>query len=251
MSFEQDFLNALYAEEGADLLLPVLTRQPGFQVYRNTVLKACVDALAANYPAVVRLVGEDWFRSAALIHARAEPPRSVCLIEYGAGFADFLRTFPPAAELPYLADVARLDRLWTESHLAADDEALDAGAFSTLAGETLLHARLRPRASLRWHWCGAHPAFSIWQANRTVQVPAEDMDWVGEGALLVRMSGSVCWQAAGRGMCAFLDACGEGKALQIATESAAMAEPGIDIAQTLASLIGAGAFVSIIAGEQP
>jgi hypothetical protein len=44
-----------------------------FKVYRNTVLKGCVDALAANFPTVLRLVGEDWFRAAALIHVCAEP----------------------------------------------------------------------------------------------------------------------------------------------------------------------------------
>lgn len=42
-----------------------LARQPGFAVYRNTVMKACIDALQANFPSVARLVGEAWFRAAA------------------------------------------------------------------------------------------------------------------------------------------------------------------------------------------
>ena len=33
--------------------------QPAFAVYRNTVMKACIDALQANYPAVTRLVSEE------------------------------------------------------------------------------------------------------------------------------------------------------------------------------------------------
>lgn len=108
--FQDDFLRAILAPPGiAPPWTPItpLTQQPGFKVYRNTVLKGCVDALAANFPTVLRLVGEDWFRAAALIHVCAEPPRSVCLIEYGQEFADFLSGFEPAAALPYLPDVAR------------------------------------------------------------------------------------------------------------------------------------------------
>ena len=36
-----------------------LAAQPAFAVYRNTVMKGCVDALEANFPTVARLVGEE------------------------------------------------------------------------------------------------------------------------------------------------------------------------------------------------
>ena len=49
--------------------------QPGFAVYRNTVAKACIDALAANYPVVQRLVGDAWFRGMAA--AYLQPSRRV------------------------------------------------------------------------------------------------------------------------------------------------------------------------------
>ncbi|MFL6719025.1 MAG: DNA-binding domain-containing protein, partial [Burkholderiaceae bacterium] len=39
---------------------------PGLAVYRNTVVKGWVDALQANYPAACRLVGEPFFRQAAV-----------------------------------------------------------------------------------------------------------------------------------------------------------------------------------------
>ena len=53
------------------------------------------------------------------------------MLLYGQGFADFLRDFAPAADLPYLCGVARLDRFWTEAHCAADACVL---APSALAG---------------------------------------------------------------------------------------------------------------------
>ncbi|WP_050477635.1 DNA-binding domain-containing protein [Herbaspirillum rhizosphaerae] len=243
-SFQHEFIRAIYGVGDSASPLAQLTGQPGFKVYRNTVLKASVDALAANYPTIVRLVGEEWFRSAALIHACAEPPESVCLIEYGRGFTDFLSAFGPAAELPYLGEVARLDRLWTECHIAADEAPLEAAMLAALGEVDLLQSALRPRASIRWRWCADQPAYSIWQANREQRELADELSWDGEGALLSRIDGQVVWQAAGPGMCAFLDACAAGENLQTATAKAVDAEPALDVARLLGTLIHAEAFAS-------
>ena len=56
-AFQDAFAEALLAPSGAVANSPELTRliaQPGFAVYRNTVMKGCIDALQANYPAVGR-----------------------------------------------------------------------------------------------------------------------------------------------------------------------------------------------------
>ena len=63
----------------------------------------------------------------ARAYALAEPPRSPVLMDYGAGFADFIAGFAPAASLPYLPDVARIERAWREAYHAADAEPLTAG----------------------------------------------------------------------------------------------------------------------------
>src|SRR5262245_23956796 len=123
--FQDAFAQALSAAGPGDMdHLPIevgrLITQPGFAVYRNTVMKACIDALQANYPAVARLVGDEWFRAAAAVFARAHLPEHPTLLAYGGNFADFLARFPPAAALPYLPEVARLDRFWTESHIAPE-----------------------------------------------------------------------------------------------------------------------------------
>lgn len=148
-------------------LIAALRSQPGFAVYRNTVVRVCVDALQANYPAVARLVGDPWFRAAATIYVRRAPPSQPCLVDYGEGFAGFLADFAPAAQLPYLPDVARLDRLWTEAHLAPDDAPLDAARVAALAPAELADTVLRPNAAARWAWFANHPAFSIWRHSRS------------------------------------------------------------------------------------
>jgi len=245
--FQRAFLAAIYQAEQAHTgsgveLVQQLRAQPGFNVYRNTVLKASVDALAANYPSVVQLVGLDWFRAVALIHVSQTPPENVCLIEYGEQFADFLRHFEGAAELPYLADVAVLDRDWTECHIAADTIALDAAQLAALAPQDLLTRVLQPAAAVRWHWSPTQPAYSIWQAQRGGAAVQDDLVWQGEGALLSRVEGQVIWQPASLGMCHFLDACVAGDDLQSAAARAMGVEPALDVAQLLSSLIQAQVF---------
>src|SRR5215468_10678988 len=93
-------------------------------IYRNTSRIALTNALRLNYPAVQRLVGEDFFAAAADIFITKEPPRMAWLDFYGAGFPEFLHGFGPAASLPYLPDIARLERVVSCALHAADAKAL-------------------------------------------------------------------------------------------------------------------------------
>lgn len=70
--FQDGFVQALLApDDDLPAQLRALVDQPGFSIYRNTVLRAASNALQANYPAIERLVGEEWFRAVAALHARA------------------------------------------------------------------------------------------------------------------------------------------------------------------------------------
>lgn len=222
------------------LLNPERPAPPAFAVYRNTVMKGCIDALQANYPAVARLVGEEWFRAAAAVYVRDHLPQTPMLLEYGAGFADFLARFGPAAELPYLPAVARLDRFWTEAHAAADEPALDARALAGLDPESLASLRLRPHVAARWAWHDL-PAYTIWSRNRNEAALADDepdIAWRPEGVLIVRPDDAVRWIGLDAAGCAFMDACAAGATLIEAAE----AVPAEEVSGLLASLLGAGAF---------
>ena len=250
-----------------------LRSQPGFAVYRNTVLKGCIDALQANYPSIARLVGDEWFRAAAAVYARAHPPRLPMLADYGETFANFLSAFEPAQDYPYLPDVARLDRMWTEAHAAPDAATLESDALLCLAPEELAAARLAPHPAARWHWFADMPIYTVWRRNREggddtneathgtsetngtrgdtgTASPNEDdeIDWRAEGALLTRNAGGAVIRAAlGAGGCAFLDACAAGATIAAAADAAVAAEADIDLAQLTATLLSMGA----LAGLQP
>src|SRR5262245_8316496 len=212
--FQDAFARALLApcaEPPAEVA--ALAAQPAFAVYRNTVMKGCIDALQANYPAVAQLVGEAWFRAAAAVYARETLPRDPTLLRYGADFPEFLAGFEPAAGLPYLSGVARLDRMWIEAHTAPDEDALDPGVIAPLTTEAVAGTRLRPHPAARWAWFDGWPIYTIWSRNRAESVPDADVDWRSEGALLARPHDAVTWVALDAAGVAFLDACAAGATL--------------------------------------
>ncbi len=253
--FQDDLARALL-DPAADASLPddlaALVRQPGFAVYRNTTMKGCIDALQANYPAVARIVGEEWFRATAAVYVRADPPTEGTLLRYGAGFERFLVGFEPAAELPYLPGVARLDRFWTEAHIAGDDPVLDADELAAVGVKARAQVALCPHAAARWAWFDAQPIYTIWSRNRAAgQYDDSEIDWHGEGALLVRPHGDVRWIAIDAAACAFLDACSADRPLADALEAARAQDRDLDTDALLTMLVSAGALASATPSRSP
>ncbi|MFJ7885637.1 putative DNA-binding domain-containing protein [Pseudomonas sp. NPDC096917] len=240
--FQDAFVDALYGGESADI--QSLTRQPGFAVYRNTVLKGATDALVANFPTLERLVGTEWLRSAAAIHARLLPPSDARLLHYGADFPDFLDGFEHAQDMPYLGDVARLDLLWTQVHCAVEEPEIELSLLARLCATELASLRLIPRASACWIWLPNCPAYTLWHLSREQLPLPDDLDWQGEGALLTRQNGRVCWQAASAADCAFLDACAAQLPLDQAIDKAVAIEPTLNLEHSLIRLVRAGAFTA-------
>ena len=255
-AFQDAFADALVVPGGmvdsfadAPTEIARLAAQPGFAVYRNTVLTGCIDALQANYPAVSRLVGDEWFRAVAAIYARTNLPRHPSLLDYGSDFAGFLADFAPAAEFPYLAGVARLDRFWTEAHIARDETPVAAAAVAEFTTAELARIVLHPHASARWAWFEGEPIVTIWERNRTAEAImagegslAPDLDWRAEGVLITRPRGAVLWTPLGKAGCAFLDACAAGGTLAGAATAALGADPQADLATLMALTLDAGAF---------
>lgn len=249
--FQQAFTAAL-SGAGPYHELSALAGQPGFAVYRNTVMKGLIDALQANYPAVCRLVGEDWFRAAARCYAESHLPQDPRLLYYGEDFAEFLGGFGPAAGLGYLAKVARLDRLWSEVHGAADAAVLDPAALSGMTPEALAGTVLHLHPAVRWTWFENEPIYTIWKHNREeTAIPQSGIDWHSQGALLTRPAGAVLSNELDAAACAFLDACKQGRTLGEAAVQALHADLSAKLDQLLAMLLRAGTFSAASSFEFP
>ena len=239
--FESSFVKALLG--ASEPTLP-WSRQPGFDVYRNTVLRGAIDALAANVPTVHRLLGDDAFDAAAAAFVRVRLPGDGRLVRYGAGLPEFLASHPSLAEIDCLPGVAALDLAWIESHLAADAPSLATSDVFSLTAEQLLHGRLVPHPAARWLSFPV-PAFTIWRHEREGRKLADPLSRRSESALLTRPVGSVGWREIDAGEAAFLAACASGRSCDDALESVLDAGCGFDLALSLPRLLQAGAFTRI------
>ena len=132
-------------------------------IYRNTFVGSLVKALRLTYPAVDRLVGVEFFNGAAEAFAHERPPRSALLDEYGVEFPEFLEHFAPAASLPYLADVARLEWSVSRSLHAPDAKPVDIAQLAAIDEADHERIRFAPHPSVSL--LHAHdPVDAIWRA---------------------------------------------------------------------------------------
>ena len=136
-----------------------------FSIYRNNIVSSLIGAIESQFPATNRLLGEEYFRALARLYVTTEPPSSPVLAHYGDGFPPFIAAFPPLAHLPFLADVARIDRAQVRAYHAADAAGLTAEALARLDEKTVGTVRIgiHPSAILVR---SPYRAFDIWQANR-------------------------------------------------------------------------------------
>lgn len=136
-------------------LPPVFLAGPGgklatrrYAVYRNNVVMGLGSALEEIFPAVRRIVGDAFFAGMARLYLRRHPPSSPLLFAYGADFPAFVEDFEPARALPYLADVARIERAWLDAFHAADAPSVDAGFFGSASPDELDELRFAPHPAL-------------------------------------------------------------------------------------------------------
>ena len=132
-------------------------------IYRNTATSTLTGALRLTFPAVVKLVGEEFFEGAARAFIGRHPARGAWLDDYGAGYASFIEQFPPAASLPYLPDVAALEWAVSRALHAADVPAMDAARLAALSAGQSERVRLVPHPALSLVRTDS-PADAIWHA---------------------------------------------------------------------------------------
>lgn len=253
-------LTTLQAIMGAALLDP--TRAPalldhlagpadratqGLAAYCNNVTGNWVNALRASYPVLVRLVGDAFFSAAARRYAAAGRSVSGNLDDYGADFPAWLATDPPAAELPYLADVGRLEWAVQSAYQATDEVALDPAALAALgrlAADDLAALRLRVAAAAQLI-ASPFPVADIWRAHQQDPVPAVPFPPGPHFALVTRDEHGIAVRPIDGALFTFLAALAANQALGPALAAALHAEPDTPVAQLLAACLQLGVLVGI------
>lgn len=217
--------------------------EPGerrFNVYRNNVVTGQVSTLGDAYPVTARLVGDDFFRAMARDYVLAHPPGTPMMFDYGADFPAFIDVFPAARELPYLGDVARIERAWVEAYHSPEASPLSGlDLRNLLAGSDLRSSTLQLHPAMRV-LRSAFPALSIWEVNtgaarhRTI-----DLDEGPEDVLMVRPIADVQLHRLPEGGATFFLSLSKGCSLVDAAEQAIADDPLFDLIANIAMLVDA------------
>ncbi|MGH6874858.1 MAG: HvfC/BufC family peptide modification chaperone [Aestuariivirgaceae bacterium] len=215
-----------------------------YNVYRNNITVSLIEALAAVFPATMRITGTDFFRAMARFHVRVAPPTSPLLFEYGHDFPDFIERYEYARSMPWLADVARIELAWLQAYHAADAEALPVQALACVPVERLADTVLTPHPATRILRSG-HPAVTIFAANRNDASVGRIETIEAEDALLTRPCLEVIVRRLPPGGAIFLTGLMAGEPLGAAAAKALVDSPAFDLSANIAGMLNAGVFAAI------
>ncbi|MDX5412583.1 MAG: DNA-binding domain-containing protein [Rhodobacterales bacterium] len=220
-----------------------------FNVYRNNVTVSLTEALTQGFPAVVKLLGPEYFTAIARVFVQDNPPQSRLMMHYGAGFAEFLETVPALARLGYVGDVARLELALRRSYHAADAAPLDPAILGAIAPDDLPATRftLAPAVMLiRSRW----PIHAIWAYNMIPGSPAPQVQGQAQDVMITRPGFDPAAHPLTPGGAAFVAALMEGATLGAAHDAGAssddIADPAdFDPSPILGLLITGGAITGL------
>ncbi len=250
MNGHREFVAALF---DAEMLPPVgLTTWNGsdptarFAVYRNNVIVSLIDALADTYPVTQELVGKDFFRAMARLYIVKEPPSSPVLAFYGASFPVFIERFTPAASVPYLADVARLEMQRVCAYHSSDLIALSTDTIT----QALMDIGRLPELFIKLHPSlrlvrSQYAVVSLWAAHQGLADISGVNPYVSETALVIRPQLDVEVTSLNAGASDFVSHLLQGATLGAAAEQASQACYDFDLTGILGLLIRSHAITSM------
>lgn len=228
----------------ADLLSAILANgvdpERRLAIHRNHFATTLTEALAGVFEATRALVGESYFDSAALRFARAHPPTSPCLFEYGGAFPAALASAPGLAAHGYVADVARLEWAMHESFHAPAAEPLNPTRLAAVPPEDLAAVRLTAHPTLRLV-SASFPVAQLWRSALDGAVDADALSGPASHLMLIRRAADVALEEVAPAMYSLIEAIAGGAALGEASAIAA-ANAEFDFGEALGACLNFGVF---------
>lgn len=218
------------------------------RIYRHTVGNTLTAALRESYPAVLALVGDDFFDAMAERYRRAHPSTSGNLQHFGGALAGFIEAMPEARALGYLADVARLEWLRQLTALAADAAPVDAAGRAAAAAVAPDSLRVALHPSLHLLRSG-YPVLTLWQWCQAPSAAAPGIDGGGEQVLLWRDGGDVAMALPDPATFRCIERLAEGYSVASAWAAATAVDHGFDLQACLRDLLAQGLVTTFINEE--
>jgi hypothetical protein len=198
--------------------------------------------MAARFPVVRRLVGEDSFDLMARRFVRRQLCGSPSRHEHGEAFARFIRSQSAAASFAYVADVAELENAHNRARDCAEVRPIGAAAFAALPPQQLdgVRVELHPSFGL----VSSHfPIVTVWQNNRHGDRGGMIERWCAEDALVVRPLRKVEVRRLPAGGHTFFAALAQGQSVAVAARAALAVTAQFDLAANRAMLAKSNAVV--------
>jgi hypothetical protein len=209
-----------------------------FSVYRNNVMASLVDALADTFAVTQELVGTEFFRAMAQVFVQNHPPQTRVLTWYGQHFPDFIAGFEPAASLPYLPDVARLEMLRVRSYHAADAAPIDASSLALALADSAALAQLTLVLHPSVHVLASrYAAYALWASHQGAMALESVDPQEAESVLIYRHGLDVLLQAITPAQHCFVQQLQVGQPLAQAVDDAVVIDADFDLPAILAILI--------------
>lgn len=224
---------------------PTGSKERRLGVYHANTINSLIDVLASAYPIAQRIVGERFFNALAKAFIDTAPPRQPTLFRYGNGLADFLDGFTPAQDVPYLADIARLEWARIDAYFAEDYEPLDPQRLAEVDPEKISDVRFKTCPS--FHLVeSAYPVYQIWTVNQPSHDDIPKIDFTcAEQGLISRRTNEVFQHTVTPGTFTWLRALSDGTTLGSATTEALSLDQDFDLQNTLRQHLADGTFTTL------
>ena len=240
---------AAMAGKGDDTVAASLPRPDGprpstrLDIYRNNIASALVRSLEGLYPALVRLMGADFFARVARDYARAHPPAHGRLLEYGFDLPEFVAGYEAAGGYPWFADVGRLELAWHRAYIAVEAKALRADALAGVPPERMADLVFVPHPSSQ-RLASPYPVSNLWRIALEDEEPEGPVEVEGgaEWLLVIRPGAEVEVRTLMESGFTFLGSLAAGDSLGAAYESACAVDPGFDLETHLSGMLAGETF---------
>jgi hypothetical protein len=152
-------------------------------IYSDAYRTRLTEALANNYPALVKLLGARDFAALAARYIAAHVSRTPSIRYYGDALSEFLATAADYQDVPLLAELAAWEWAMTEVFDAADGSPVGAEALACMAPEAWaelrfdFHPSVR-RLELRWNVPPLWKALTADEPRPQHELAAEPQRWL-------------------------------------------------------------------------
>ena len=246
------FSGALFDGASEDRILAHISGGSArFSLYRGNLSATWDKVLAAAFPVIRQLLGEEFFSALARAYGMAHPSNSPDLNQFGAGFGQFLAGFEHVADYPYLPDMARLEWALHRAYYAPDGAALDGATLAALSPDDFEQAcfALHPAASLFQSGWAVVP---LWLAHQPGEADFPADMAVPSAAALARPRWKTGITPLGAAQYSALAALAMGASMGAALDAAFALDDDFDVAANLRQWLHLGllAAPSITTGNQ-